>query len=135
VTSPTQPPTPQHPLDTVPPASGRRQRPARIWDIVLTVVLLLAVAGLTLIVSIFGLYLAMAADVCGVRECDTDLIAVGMLFAAVIPWIVLAVTVVGSIVLLILRRLAFWVPLVGAVLVVAAFFIGAGLATAGVPPA
>ncbi len=96
--------------------------------------LLLALAGLTLIVSIFGLYLSMAADACGVRDCDTDLIAVGMLFAAVIPWIVLAIAVIGSIVLLILRRIAFWVPLVGGVLVVVAFFVGAGLATAGVPP-
>jgi hypothetical protein len=133
VTSPAPPPPPQHPLDPAPRAAGRRA--IRVWDIVLTVLLLLAVAGVTLIVSIFGLYLSMAADACGVRDCDTDLIAVGMLLAAVIPWIVLAVTVVASIVLLILRRLAFWVPIAGGVLVVVAFFIGGGLATAGVPPA
>ena len=131
MTSPAQPPTPQHPLDKAP--TGKR--PARVWDIILTVLLLLALAGLTLIVSIFGLYLSMAADACGVRTCDTDLIAVGMLLASVTPWVVLAVAVVGSIVLLILRRLTFWVPVVGAVLVVVAFFIGGGLATAGVPPA
>ena len=51
------------------------------------------------------------------------------------PWIVLAIAVMGSIVLLILRRLAFWVPLVGGVLLVVAIFVGAGLATAGVPTA
>ena len=130
MTSPAQPPTAQHPLDAEP----RHRHPKRVWDIVLTVVLLLALAGVTLIASIFGLYLSMAADACGVRDCDTDLIAVGMLFAAVIPWIVLAIAVIGSIVLLILGRLAFWVPIVGGVLVVVAFFVGAGLATAGVPP-
>lgn len=111
------------------------RRPRRLWDITLTVLLLIALGGLTLIVSIFGLYLSMAADACGVRDCDTDLIAVGMLLAAVVPWIVLALAAVGSIVLLVLRRLAFWVPIVGAVLVVVAFFVGGGLATAGVPPA
>lgn len=129
VTSSPQP-TAENPADT-----ESRKRPVRIWDIVVTALLLLGVAALTLIVSIFGLYLAMAADSCGVRDCDTDLIAVGMLFAAVMPWVLLGLAVIASIVLLVLRRLAFWVPLVAAVLIIAAFFIGGGLATAGVPPA
>jgi len=133
VTSPPQPPTTQNSADTPHPASGKR--PVRGWDIALTVLLLLCVGALTLVVSIFGLYLAMAADSCGVRDCDTGLIAVGMLFAAAMPWVVLGLAVIASIVLLILRRLAFWVPLVAAVLILIAFFVGAGLATAGVAPA
>lgn len=122
-------PTARHPPTTAP------KRPLRVWDIVLTIVLLLGVAAVTLIASIFGLYLAMAADSCGVRECDTNLIAVGMLVAAVMPWVLLGLAVIGSIVLLTLRRLAFWVPLVAGVLIIVAFFVGGGLATAGVPPA
>ena len=129
VTSSPEMPTAQHPPATPP------KRPVRVWDIVVTIVFLFGLAALTLVVSIFGLYLSMAADSCGVRDCDTNLIAVGMLLAAVMPWVLLGIAVISSIVLLILRRLAFWVPLVAAVLIVAAFFVGGGLATAGVPPA
>ena len=121
-------PTAQRPPTTPP------KRPVRVWDIVLTILLLLAVAVVTLIASIFGLYLAMAADSCGVRDCDTELIAVGMLFAAVMPWVLLGLAVIGSIVLLILRRLAFWVPLVAAILIIVAFFIGGGLRDRGRSP-
>jgi len=132
VTSTPEPPLAETPIDSAPPASGKR--PVRVWDIVVTVLLLLALVGLTLIVSMFGLYLSVAADACGARACDTGLIAIGMVFATVVPWMLLGIAVIASIVLLILRRLAFWVPLVCAVLMIISFFIGGGLATAGVPP-
>ena len=109
--------------------------PARVWDIVLTSVLLLLLACLTAIVSYFGFFLAMAGDSCGARDCSADLIAVGLMVAVALPWILLTIVAVVSIVLLVKRRLAFWVPLVGGVLIISSWFIGAMIASAGVPGA
>ena len=105
----------------------------KVWDVVVTIVLLVLLAGLTLIVSFFGFFLAMASDPCGVRECSTELIGLGMLLAIGLPWVALLVAVVLSIVLLVRRRLAFWVPLAASPLVVGAWFVGAMVASAGVP--
>jgi hypothetical protein len=55
--------------------------------------------------------------------------------AVALPWILLVVVAVVAIVLLVRRRLAFWVPLVGAVLIIASWPIGALIASAGVPGA
>jgi hypothetical protein len=54
-----------------------------------------------------------------------------MVLATVLPWILLAIAVIVSIMLLVRRRLAFWVPIVCAVLILIVWFIGGGLATWG----
>jgi hypothetical protein len=107
--------------------------PARVWDVVLTIVLLVGDGVLTLMVSFFGFFLAMASDPCGARECSEELISLGVITAVVLPWIMFIAAVVVSIVLLIKRRLAFWVPLVGAALIIGSWFVGAFIAAAGVP--
>lgn len=112
-----------------PPAA----RPVRTWDVIVTVVLLIGASVLAAIMSFFGFFLAMASDPCGARECNIDLITTGMFVAVGLPWLFLIVTVVLSIVLLVKRRLAFWVPLAGAVFIIASWFIGAVIAAAGVP--
>jgi len=124
-----QPPDAQNPADPAPPASPTRS--IRWWDIILTGGLLIADVGLTLVVAVFGLYLVEAVSVCGVRDCDEVLVALGMVLATVLPWILLAIAVIVSIVLLVQRRLAFWVPIACAVLILVAWFIGGGLATWG----
>ena len=113
------------------PATARP--PLRVWDVVLTIVFLVGDAVLALVMSFFGAFLAMASDPCGARDCNTDLITVGVLAAMALPWIFLVAGLVVSIVLLVKRRLAFWVPLVAAVLIIGSWFIGAAFATAGVP--
>ena len=130
-----QPPFGQQPGPygyAVPPP---QKRPLRTWDLVITIVLLVLDGVLAAIMSFFGFFLAMAGDSCGARDCSADLIAVGLMVAVALPWIVLITVAVVSIVLLVKRRLAFWVPLVGAVLIIGSWFVGAMIASAGVPGA
>ena len=115
----------------VAPATG--ERPVRTWDRVLTIVLLVLDVVLTALMSFFGLFLAMASDSCGVRDCNTELLATGMMIGVGLPWLVLIVTVIVAIVVLVMRRLAFWIPIVGGVLIVASLVLGFVVAGAGVP--
>jgi len=103
--------------------------------VVLTIVLLVLNLVLAALVSFMGLFLAMASDPCGVRDCSTDLIATGMMVAVGLPWLVLIVIVVVAIVLMVMRRLAFWVPIVGGILIVGSLVLGWSIAAAGVPSA
>jgi Family of unknown function (DUF6264) len=125
-------PSPSSPYGyAVPPPAGKR--PVRTWDVVLTIVLLVLDLILTAIMSFFGLFLAMASDSCGVRDCNTELIATGMMVGVGLPWLVLIITIVVAIVMLVRRRLAFWVPIVGGVLIVGSLILGFVVAGTGVP--
>jgi uncharacterized BrkB/YihY/UPF0761 family membrane protein len=117
----------------VAPPPGKR--PVRTWDLVVTIILLVLDGVLAAIMSFFGFFLAMAGDSCGARDCNSELIAVGLMVAVALPWLVLILVAIVSIVLLVTRRLAFWVPLVGAALIIASWPIGALIASAGVPGA
>ena len=107
--------------------------PVIVWDVVVTVVLLVLLGILAFFVSIFGFFLVMASDPCGAVECNTDLIGTGVLVAVSLPWVVLVAALVFAIIRLVRRRIAFWVPLVGSILVIASWFAGAAIAAAGVP--
>lgn len=103
-------------------------RPRRTWDVVLTIILLLLAVVAAIIGSFLGVFLAFASDACGASvECNTDQIATGMLIAMGGVWVPLIAAVVVSIVLLVRRRLAFWVPLAGIALIAGVFAAGAGL--------
>jgi uncharacterized BrkB/YihY/UPF0761 family membrane protein len=117
----------------VAPPPGKR--PVRTWDLVVTIILLVLDGVLAAIMSFFGFFLAMAGDSCGARDCNSELIAIGLMVAVALPWLVLILVAIVSIVLLVTRRLAFWVPLVGAALIIASWPIGALIASAGVPGA
>lgn len=118
-----------YPYGAAPPV----RPPVRTWDVIVTIVLLVLDLVLSLLVSFAGLFLVMASDPCGARTCSTDLIGIGVLVAVALPWLFLVIGVVVGIVLLVRRRIAFWVPLVAAPLIVASWFIGAAIAAAGVP--
>lgn len=124
--SPIAPSYPAYPAPPVKP-------PVRVWDVVLTSVLLVLLGVLALIVSFFGFFLAMASDPCGVRDCSTELIGLGMLTAVGMPWVVLLAAVVVAIVVMVKRRIAFWIPIVAVPLVIGSWFVGAFIASAGVP--
>ncbi len=129
---PYEPPSAVSPYGyAVAPATGKR--PVRTWDLVLTIVLLVLDVVLAAIMSFFGLFLAMASDSCGVRDCNTELIATGMMVAVGLPWLVLIVTIIAAVVVLVMRRLAFWIPLVGGALILASLVLGFVVAGAGVP--
>ncbi len=117
-----------------PPQPTRTARPVRVWDVALTITLVVVLLGGTVLASFMGLFLAMASDPCGTAvRCSTGLIGLGVLVATIGPWAIAVAGSVVSIVLLVLRRLAFWVPAAGLVLVVAVWFAGAAITAAGVP--
>ncbi|SMH43365.1 hypothetical protein SAMN06295885_2188 [Rathayibacter oskolensis] len=104
----------------------------RVWDAVVTSVLLICTFGLTLLLSYFGLFFAMASDACmGGNDCDGDLIGWGVLVAAGGVWLPFIAALVVSIVLLVVRRLAFWVPLAGMALSFGFTVLGGWMASVG----
>ncbi|MDR6692070.1 sterol desaturase/sphingolipid hydroxylase (fatty acid hydroxylase superfamily) [Microbacterium sp. 1154] len=123
---------------SMPPESFRTLRPeptarrSRGWDVALTIVLLVLLPLLALAASYAGVLLAYAADACGSTTCNTGLMNIGFWTAVVSPWVVLLVGVIVAIVRLVRHRLAFWVPLVTIVAIVAVWFIAAALVGAGV---
>jgi uncharacterized BrkB/YihY/UPF0761 family membrane protein len=111
----------------------RPQRPARRgWDLALTIVLLVLLPLVAIAGSYAGFFLAFASDACGAARCDFGVMNFGLWFAVIAPWVVLLLTVVAAIVRLVRHRVTFWVPLVGAVLITATWFVAAAIVSAGV---
>lgn len=109
------------------------RRPVIVWDLVLTIVLLVLMAGLGFVLFFFSFFLAFASDSCGASStCDTDLIATGMIVAMIVPIGVGVLALVAAIVVLVLKRIAFWIPIVGMALMVGGFVLGAAIAGSGV---
>ena len=123
---------------SLPPESFRTLRPepraraARPWDVAITIGLLVLLPLLALGASYAGVLLAYAADACGAQTCDTGLMNLGFWIAVISPWAILLIGVVVAIVRLVRHRLAFWVPVVAIVSIVAVWFIAAALVGAGV---
>ena len=104
-----------------------------MWDVVVSLILLTLLGFLAFFVSVFGAFLVMASDSCGSTDCDNGLIAFGVLAAMGLPWVVLVAAAVFTILLIVKRRVSFWVPLAASPLVVGSWFVGAAIASAGVP--
>ncbi len=108
-------------------------RPRRTWDLVLSIVLLVLAAGLGLLMFALAPFLVMASDSCGASTvCDSGQIAAGFLVAWIGPVAVVVAGIVATIVLLVLRRLAFWIPLASSALAIGIFLIGAAIVIGGV---
>ena len=108
--------------------------PVKTLDVVITIVLLVADGVLAALASFMGLFLVMASDSCGARDCNVDLITVGWLMGMILPWVAFVATVIVAIVLMVKRRLAFWVPLAGAALIVLSLVAAFLVASSAVPP-
>lgn len=120
---------------TLQPEPVRAPEPARkvkIWDVALTVVLLVALTLFTLAASFAARIIGMVSDACGPGTCDFGLIHLGVWVALLSPWVLLLLAVALAVVQLVRHRVAFWVPLVAAALMVGMFFVGAAIAGAGV---
>lgn len=119
------------------PAAPRPDRPARPtverrrkgWDIALTIVLLVVLLAVAGGASLLGFALGLGSDACGAdgRICREGLLVVGVWIALTAPWLVAAVAVFVAIVRLVVRRRAFWVPLVGMAFVAGLWWIGAAV--------
>ena len=115
-----------------PPSPAKR--PVVMWDLILTIVLLVVMIGLALLASFLSFFLAFASDSCGSGiTCDYDRMATGMLLAMIGPLAVGLLVLIAAVVMLVLRRLAFWIPIVGIVLVIGVFVGGVALSISGVP--
>jgi hypothetical protein len=112
------------------PAEATRK--VKVWDVALTVVLLVVLTLFALGASYAGFFLVMASDACTAQTCDFALMDVGFWVAVISPWVLLVLAVVFAIVLLVLHRVAFWVPLVSAALMVGMWFVGAAIVGAGI---
>lgn len=114
-----------------PPAAPVKP-PVRVLDVTITIILLVADGVLAALASFMGMFLVMASDPCGVRECSSELITLGWLLGMILPWVAFAATAVVAIVLMVKRRVAFWVPLVGAALIVLSLVLAFAVTSSGV---
>ncbi|MDF2576262.1 MAG: uncharacterized protein K0S05_3174 [Agromyces sp.] len=114
--------------------SAAPKRPVIVWDLVLTIGLLVLMVGTALVAFFLSFFLAFAGDPCGSGiTCDYDRMGTGMLVAMIGPLAVGLLALVAAIVVLVLKRIAFWIPLVGTVLIIGVFVGGAALTISGVP--
>ena len=110
------------------------KRPIIMWDLILTIVLLVVMIGVALLASFLSFFLAFASDSCGSGiTCDYDRIGTGMLIAMIGPLVVGMLALIAAVIVLVLKRIAFWIPIVGIVLVIAVFIGGAAFTASGVP--
>ncbi|QTX05901.1 hypothetical protein [Agromyces archimandritae] len=99
------------------------RRPMRIWDLIVSIVLLLIMVALAALITFAAPYIAFARTGCAdSAEClfGTDGITTTMLIA---PGIISLVGSIAAVALLAFRRIAFWVPLVGIVLLAVLFLL------------
>ncbi|WP_028472138.1 DUF6264 family protein [Nocardioides alkalitolerans] len=105
--------------------------PVNVADVVVTLVLLTVLGAFTLLGSFFGLFFGMASDGCYDDDACYDRVGVGVGLASGGPWVVLLLATVLALVLMVRRKLAFWVPLVAAVASIAVWLAGAAVAAGG----
>ena len=115
-----------------------RVKPARTratWDIIVTVVLLVLGLGIAVVGSFLGVMLAFLSDSCGASTtCDTNQIGLGITVATIGVWPPILLAIILSIVFLVLRLRAFWIPLVAIVLMAAAWAVGLSLTLSAISP-
>jgi uncharacterized membrane protein (DUF485 family) len=108
-----------------------RQR--KTWDLVLTIVLLLLYLVWSLLCAFAGAMLAMASDGCGAASsCDYNVLANAFLIGSFGPVVLALPVLVVAIVLIVLKRIAFWVPLAGGLLALGIEIFSFALASSGV---
>nr|WP_243845273.1 DUF6264 family protein [Microbacterium halimionae] len=118
-------PTPRRDVNSLP------QRRRRRWDLWLTISLLVLLAAASVTASVLAVLLTYAFNACGSGACSRDVMNIGVWVSLTAPWIAFVIALALSIVLLIVRRLAFWVPLAAFVLVVGLWNVGAFIVWAG----
>jgi hypothetical protein len=132
-----EPPVPVPPRPVRPPRTSASARPGRRrkgWDIALTIVLLVVLLAVAVTASVAALSLGVAAGSCGSggRLCQDALRDLGVWMALTTPWLILVLSVFFAVILLVIRRRAFWVPLAGLLLTVVLWLLGALLVWAAI---
>ena len=128
---PTAPSTPAAPV--IPPLPTAPLKPRRVWDLVLTIILILVGFGAVAVMLFAAVFLVFASDSCGVASCNETQMSLGMGVAIAAPVMVMLVAAIVAIVLLVRRKLAFWVALAGIVGAGLGWGLGAYLVFSAVP--
>lgn len=107
----------------------------RTWDFLLTValVLLQALLLVALLVSAFSFGAINTGCQGNEAGCDVTAVRIGQALCTFGPPLVALVTIPWAIARVLRRRIAFWVSLLGSLLMVAVFFVGSTLMTLGAP--
>jgi hypothetical protein len=128
-------------MTAIPPAASPApprtpRRPVIVWDLVTSIVLQVVAAVVAGVLTFAAFFLVFASDPCGgATACDTGRMSIGFFVALLGPAAVTLVAVIVAIVLLVLRRISFWVPIVGILLAIGVLAGGAALVISGVPGA
>jgi hypothetical protein len=102
-------------------------------ELVTVLVLLVLDLAAGAVLAYLAVVLVVAYDTCIVQECSYNGFMAGWLLALLGPPIVLVIAATASIVHLVRRRRAWWIPLVGLALAVAIWWAGAQLVFVAVP--
>lgn len=121
------PPAMTYPYPTPVPAVPPRN-PGLVADLIATLSLL-ALQGLVLVSSVYmSLFFAMATDSCYADRCDTNNLRWAYVVADGGGVAVVVFSAIAASILMVRRRVAFWIPVVGLILQIFTFVLGAGLA-------
>lgn len=104
----------------------------RVWDVALSSVFVLVLLVATGVAALVGLNLPMAAGGCG-EGCSPEQMQLGYVVAVALPIIFALIAIVTTIARLRMRRLAYWVPLVGTAAVGIGLTIGAWISLSAIP--
>ena len=115
----------------VPPAQPTK-RPLVLWDIVLTIVLLIAFAVVAILLGVSAIGLGFAVPE-NCFDCNNTQIFFGQILALFGPPVFYFVFIILAIVQLIRRRRSFWVPIVGVVVAVLALLAGGAMVFTAIP--
>jgi len=92
----------------------------RGWDTILTIILLILLAGWVIVCAFAGALIALVGDSCGsAAVCDYDQIGTATMVGMIGPVVVGLIIAGVAISRLVRKRLSFWVPLLGFVLALA----------------
>ncbi|WP_431245828.1 hypothetical protein [Leifsonia xyli] len=129
-------PPPGYPAAPAPAGAATARRPVIVWDLVTSIVLLVVGVVVAAVLTFAAFFLVFASDPCGSgTACDTGRMGIGFFIALIGPAAVTLIAVIVAIVLLVLRRISFWVPIVGILLALGVWAGGAALVISGVPGA
>ncbi|WP_353681704.1 DUF6264 family protein [Microbacterium sp. 69-7] len=103
---------------------------ARVADMIVSVILMIAgILGFAML-AFMSLFLVMMSDGCFGDRCNTGLMSAGWLIALGVPPVVFVAAAVWTIIRLARRKIAWWVPLAGAGLSAVIWFVGVGIMNA-----
>ena len=107
---------------TAPAPAATEPKPRRIWDLAVSIVLMVVGAIVVVLMLVPTIFLPMVSAGCG-EGCNADQMQLGMVLAFVSPAVLMLVASIIGIVLIVQRKRSFWVVLLGLVLAIVAWFL------------